>query len=114
MSMPASLLATKLFFPPARLALVPRPRLVERLQTGLRGPLTLISAPTGYGKTTLVAEWRAGPGATVPAAWLALDKEDNDPARFLHYLFACLGTLQDGFLEEGLRLLQAPQEPSME
>jgi LuxR family maltose regulon positive regulatory protein len=112
--MPDSLLTTKLFFPPARLALVPRPRLVERLQTGLRGPLTLISAPTGYGKTTMVAEWRAGPGAAVQAAWLALDKEDNDPARFLHYLFACLGTLQDGFLEEGLQMLQAPQKPSME
>ena len=112
--METALLTTKLYFPPARPALVARPRLVERFQAGLRGPLTLISAPTGYGKTTLVSEWRAGPGASLPAAWLALDKEDNDPARFLYYLFACLDTLQNGFLEQGLRMLQAPQKPSME
>jgi LuxR family maltose regulon positive regulatory protein len=64
--MPTSLLTTKLYFPSTRPALVPRPRLLERLQSGLRGPLTLISAPAGYGKTTLLSEWRAGPGASLP------------------------------------------------
>ncbi len=87
------LLATKFYFPPGRPVLVPRPRLVERLQAGLKGPLTLISAPAGSGKTTLLSEWRAGPGAGVPVAWLSLDADDNDPARLFQYLFACLGTL---------------------
>jgi LuxR family maltose regulon positive regulatory protein len=71
-----SLLTTKLYFPPARSALVSRPRLVERLQTGLCGRLTLISAPAGSGKTTLLSEWRAGPGAHYPVVWLSLDAAD--------------------------------------
>jgi LuxR family maltose regulon positive regulatory protein len=63
-AMPLNLLATKLFVPPARTYLVPRPRLFDRLQRGLRGRLTLISAPAGYGKTTLVSTWVAACAAT--------------------------------------------------
>ena len=60
--------------------LVPRPRLIARLNAGMRRKLTLISAPAGFGKTTLLGEWIAGCGA--PVAWLSLDKGDNEPARF--------------------------------
>ena len=66
--METALLTTKFYFPATRPGLVRRPRLVERLQAGLRGPLTLISAPAGSGKTTLVSDWRDGPGADHIAA----------------------------------------------
>ena len=63
-SMSTPILATKLFIPPPRPKVVPRPRLIERLNEGLHGKLTLISAPAGFGKTTLVSEWVAGCRAT--------------------------------------------------
>ncbi|MFZ6026966.1 MAG: LuxR C-terminal-related transcriptional regulator [Chloroflexota bacterium] len=107
----SSLLSTKLFVPPVRSTLVSRPRLLERLARGLSGPLTLISAPAGYGKTTLFSEWRAGPGASIPLAWLSLGVEDNDPPRFYQYLLACLNAIQPGTVQELLPLLQSP-EPS--
>jgi len=84
-------LATKLYIPPPRPKIVLRPHLVERLNGGLHHKLTLISAPAGFGKTTLVSEWVAGCGQ--PVAWLSLDEGDNDPARFLVYLVAALQTL---------------------
>jgi LuxR family transcriptional regulator, maltose regulon positive regulatory protein len=108
-----SLLTTKLYFPPTRPSLVARPRLVERLLAGLRGPLTLISAPAGSGKTTLLSEWHSGSGIGTPVAWYSLDKEDNDPARFFQYLFASLDTLQPGLMKEDLRILQVPEKPSI-
>jgi LuxR family maltose regulon positive regulatory protein len=72
--MSAPILATKLYIPPPRLDLVPRPRLLEQLNDGPRSgrELTLISAPAGFGKTTLVSEWVAG--FERPAAWLSLDE----------------------------------------
>ncbi len=94
--MPAPIIATKLLFPPPRPHLIPRPRLIERLIVGLRGPLTLVSAPAGSGKTTLLSEWRAGAGRDIAAAWLSLDASDNDPARFLACLVAGLGMLGQG------------------
>lgn len=94
--------------------LVSRPRLVERLTQGLRGPLTLISAPAGSGKTTLLSAWRAGVGSDFPAAWLSLDAGDNDPARFLTYLAAALETLQKGFTEDTHLLLRSPQPEPVE
>lgn len=109
--MPTSLLTTKLYFPSTRPALVPRPRLLERLQSGLRGPLTLISAPAGYGKTTLLSEWRAGPGASLPVAWLSLDKTDNDPIRFYQYLCSALDAIQAGLAVETESLLKASESP---
>jgi len=68
--MSAPLLTTKLYISPVRPGLVSRPRLIERLNAGLRGKLTLISAPAGFGKTTLLSEWVAGCGR--PVAWLSL------------------------------------------
>ena len=75
--MPTPLLTTKLYIPPPRPNLVPRPRLIERLNEGLRRKLTLISAPAGFGKTTLLNEWVAGYRG--PVAWVSLDEGDNDP-----------------------------------
>ena len=75
------LLTTKLYIPPARPGLVPRPRLVTRLNRGLTGKLTLISAPAGFGKTTLLSDWISQSERYV--AWLSLDDGDNDPTRVL-------------------------------
>jgi len=103
------LLATKLYIPPVRANRGARPRLLQRLDEGLRqgARLTLISAPAGFGKTTLVGEWIASCGR--PAAWLSLDAGDNDPAGFLAYLIAALQTAAPGIGAGVLASLQAPQ-----
>ena len=87
------LLQDKLYVPPIRPVLVPRPRLIARLNEGLRPAckLTLVSAPAGFGKTTLLGEWIRQ--IDRPAAWLSLDERDDDPARFWAYLAAALGSL---------------------
>src|SRR5258706_9353379 len=90
-SMPTPILATKLYIPPPRPKVVLRPRLIERLNEGLHGKLTLISAPAGFGKTTLLSGWVAGCGR--PVAWLSLEEGDSDPTRFLSYLVAALQTI---------------------
>ncbi len=95
------LLQSKLFVPPTRPALVPRPRLLDKLNEGLHRKLTLVSAPAGFGKTTLVSEWIAGIGR--PVAWLSLDEGDSDPARFLTYLVAALQTIAPT-MGEGVRV----------
>src|SRR5258707_5929197 len=107
--MPTPILATKLYIPPLRPNVVLRPRLIERLNEGLHRKLTLISAPAGFGKTTLVSEWLASCQRT--AAWLSLDKGDNDPACFLTYLVAALQTIAATIGEEVLGVLQSPQPP---
>ena len=117
--MPAPILATKLYLPPPRPGIVPRPRLMERLNEGLTAgrKLALISASAGFGKTTLASEWIAG--CKRPVAWLSLDEGDNDPTRFLTYLVAALQTLPPktggANIGEGvLGVLQSPQPPSIE
>jgi LuxR family maltose regulon positive regulatory protein len=110
--MTTSLLTTKLHVPPRRPSLVTRPRLLERLNAGLHQSLTLISAPAGFGKTTLLSEWAAECGHLV--AWLSLDKSDNDPARFLAYLVAALQTVQPDVGKTALVALQSPQPPATE
>ena len=112
--MPTPVLATKLYIPPSRPKLVFRPRLIERLNEGLQSAqsVTLISAPAGFGKTTLVSEWIAD--FTRPVAWLSLDEGDNDPARFLTYLIAALQTVASGIGESILGVLQSPQPPPPE
>lgn len=82
------LLTTKLACPQPRADLVSRPRLRARVEAGLRGPLTLICAAAGFGKTSVLADVLAPLGST--AAWLSLDAADADPARFLRYLVAAL------------------------
>jgi LuxR family maltose regulon positive regulatory protein len=88
--------------------------LVERLNEGLAAgnKLTLVSAPAGSGKTTLIGEWVAGCGRA--SAWLSLDEADSDPSRFLAYLVAALRTIEPGVGEGLLALLMTPQPPSSE
>jgi LuxR family maltose regulon positive regulatory protein len=106
------ILATKLYIPPLRPNVVSRPRLIARLNEGLHRNLTLISAPAGFGKTTLVSEWLAG--GSQPVAWLSLDEGENDPARFLTYLIAALQTIAAKIGEGVLGGLQSPQPPPPE
>jgi len=106
------ILATKLYLPRLRPHVVSRSRLLERLNEGLHCKLTLLSAPAGFGKTTLVSEWLAG-GAR-PAAWLSLDEGENDPIRFLTYLVAALQTIAATLGEGVLRALQSSQPPPPE
>ena len=106
------ILATKLYTPPSRLNIVLRPCLIERLTGAMHCKLTLISAPAGFGKTTLVSEWLAG--CQRPAAWLSMDEGDNDPTRFLTYLVAALRTIAANIGEEVLSALQSPQPPFTE
>jgi LuxR family maltose regulon positive regulatory protein len=136
--MPTQLLTTKLYIPPVRPGLVSRPRLIERLNAGLRSgrKLTLISAPAGFGKTTLLSEWvgqildigdwRLDSGETSPSpisnlqsqvSWVSLDKGDNDLVRFLAYFVAALQISNIQSPNIGARVLsafQAPQPPPVE
>ncbi len=128
---PSPLLATKLYIPPPRPHLVARPRLVERIQAGLAGKLTLIAAPAGFGKTTLVSEWIADRRLQIAdytkrdlnlqplvsnlqspgMAWVSLDAEDNDATRFWSYIIAGFQTIAPMVGTTALALLQSLQSP---
>ncbi|EJL26168.1 LuxR C-terminal-related transcriptional regulator [Brevibacillus sp. BC25] len=105
------IVTTKLYMPPPRLKIVSRPRLIEQLNEGLTRKLTVISAPAGSGKTTLVSEWLAG--GDRPFAWISMDDGDNDPACFLTYLYTALRNIDpniDPNIESGIvPLLHSPQ-----
>ena len=116
------ILTTKLYIPRPRPDLVKRQRLTKRLDEGLRlgRKLTLISASAGSGKTTLLSEWLHTLGAHrdapllepgVRAAWLSLDEDDNDPARFWAYVIAALQTVHPQLVRSVLPMLQGPQPP---
>jgi LuxR family maltose regulon positive regulatory protein len=134
---PEALLKTKLYIPPLRPNLVARPRLIERLNQGLQlgHRLSLISAPAGFGKTTLVTEWLSKlpkrvsitpspthsltptplhPPTRSPIAWLSLDEGDDDLTRFLAYLVAALQSIELTIGEGALAMLQSPQPPPTE
>jgi LuxR family maltose regulon positive regulatory protein len=103
------LLETKYRVPARRLGLVERPRLNVRLAAGLEAPLMLVSAPAGFGKTTLLVEWLAtavADGCTV--AWLSLDSRDNDPAAFWAYLATAIESAAPGVGAAALSVLQSP------
>ena len=116
------LLSTKFYIPPTRSKIVTRPRLIERLNAGLDHKLTLISAPAGFGKTTLVSEWveelrtdaADGNGTVARIAWLSLDAGDNDLTRFLIYTIAALQSAEAGLAQGTLQSLQSPQPPPAE
>ena len=106
------LLTTKLYIPQLTLDLVPRPHLYERLDEGLTRKLTLVSAPTGFGKSTLVTGWLSE--RDQPAAWLSLDQGDNDPVRFWTYLIAAIQTIHQEMGVEARQIVSAPQLRSTE
>ncbi|TAK26907.1 MAG: hypothetical protein EPO21_24540 [Chloroflexota bacterium] len=101
------LLATKLSPPLTRPELVARPRLFEWLLKGLQGKLTVLSAPAGFGKTTLLGQWSLH--FEYPVAWVSLDPADNDPIRFWAYLIAALQTIHPGLGDTALTLLRSSQ-----
>ncbi|MDQ3167357.1 MAG: helix-turn-helix transcriptional regulator, partial [Chloroflexota bacterium] len=106
------LLATKLYMPRWRPGLVSRPGLVERLGLGAERKLTLVSAPAGFGKTTLLAEWLVTlPARDRAAAWVSLDATDNDPALFWSYVITALRGIAPGVGAGSLSLLLSPQPP---
>ncbi|MBA2289510.1 MAG: AAA family ATPase, partial [Chloroflexia bacterium] len=105
-------LVTKLYVPPPRPKVVSRPRLINQLNDGLHRRLTLVSAPAGFGKTTLVSQWVAG--CERPVAWLSLDEADHDTARFLTYLIAALQTVAANVGVGVVDALQSPQPPATE
>ena len=110
--MASPLLETKFHVPRRRRGAVDRPRLNERLSRGAESALTLVSAPAGFGKTTLLAEWLAiASNDERSAGWLSLDQRDNDPVLFWTYLITALKTAAPGVGEGALSLLQSPQAP---
>jgi len=115
------ILVTKLFIPAIRPELVIRPRLIERFDEGINRKLTLISAPAGFGKSTLVTEWidSKGDNALSPfcVAWVSLDENDNDPVCFLTYLVEALHRMKGTKNQIGagaLAMLRSPQPPPSE
>src|SRR5215218_7065443 len=109
--MDRQILKAKLYVPRGRLDNVPRPRLYERLDESVRRELTVVSAPAGFGKTTLLADWSWR--SELPVAWASLDERDDDPVRFFLYLIAAIGTIHEDFGETTrsfLRSLQSREE----
>ena len=113
--MPNLLLSTKFNVPSLRPGLVARPLLIEQIDTNLlqdsayRRKLTLISAPAGYGKTTLAIDWLQHLG--LPFSWLSLDEADNDPRRFITYLIAAMQRVDENVGQAATTMLQSPQPP---
>jgi LuxR family maltose regulon positive regulatory protein len=111
-AMVTSLLTTKLYRPPVSPKLVPRPQLIRRLEEGLQlgHRVTVISAPAGFGKTTLLSDWLSQTDR--PVAWLSLDEGDNDPTRFLAYLIVALQRIDPDIGQTAQAMLQAPRAAS--
>src|SRR5687768_16513823 len=108
--MASSLLATKLRIPPRTRHVVRRARLVDALERGIPDhKLVLVSAPAGYGKTTLLSEWAHA--SRFPVAWLSVGEEDNDPERFLRYLLTAWEEVQPGVRESPVGLLLGGMMP---
>lgn len=112
MSAATPILTTKLYRPRPRTDLVARPQLLNRVVEATRRPLTLVSAPAGFGKTTLLAAWLEQSSGRV--AWLSLDDGDNDPIRFWTYCIAALQTVEPTLGEDLRPILLAPQLPATE
>lgn len=110
--MPEALIRTKLHLPFTRQGLVSRPQLKKRIRQGVRGPLTLIAAPAGFGKTTLAASYASE--SEMPLAWLSLDKDDNQIERFLNYLVAALQAVAPTIGSEAAMLLSAVGRPPLD
>jgi LuxR family maltose regulon positive regulatory protein len=107
-----TLSTTKLYTPPLCQTLVVRPTLIAALAAALTHGLTIVSAPAGYGKTTLVSHWLRVAG--LPSAWISLDEGDNDPVRFLHYFLVALGRIIPTIKPDLLGMLQGPPPASFD
>ena len=109
-----SIVSTKLFIPPVRPRYLARERLIEGLNVGLDRKLILVTAPAGYGKTTLMSIWSAQ--SSNPVTWLSLDERDNDEDRFLTHLVASFQMLENGsdIGKSTLSLRQSPQPPPVQ
>src|SRR5215212_9357343 len=106
------LLETKLYVPRSRSGLVPRPRLVEAIRQGAAHKLTVVVAPAGFGKTTLLADALADPaGGEQAASWVSLDPSDNEPGRFLSYVIAALQKTHPAVGAHAISLLRSPKPP---
>lgn len=115
--MPTPLLTTKLYIPRPHSKLVSRPHLLERLNAGLdtASGVTLVAAPAGFGKTTLVTEWlQKQEKNSVGVAWFSLDEADNDPVRFFTYFVAALQTINPKLGQSTQNILDAPQPAAPE
>lgn len=110
--MSLQILTTKLYIPATRSEIVSRPHLIKRLNHGLRTRLTLVCAPAGFGKTTIISEWLSQ--CDYPSTWLSLDEQDNDPVRFLMYVIAALQTIEPRIGDDILQTLQSPQPPAID
>ena len=99
------LLKTKITIPPLPAGYIARPRLTEMIEGGTRGPITLVCAPAGYGKTNLLIEWARGTRSRV--AWLTLDSADNDHGHLYRYLISALQTLEQHLGEEAIDFIQS-------
>jgi LuxR family transcriptional regulator, maltose regulon positive regulatory protein len=108
------LLQTKFYMPPLRSDLVSRPRLLERLDAGLQARLMLISAPPGFGKSTLLSDWIARRNLQGETAWLSLDEGDNDPVRFWRYVIGSLQRVQPDIGRAAQSLFHTLKSPSLE
>ncbi|MBX2999257.1 MAG: tetratricopeptide repeat protein [Caldilineaceae bacterium] len=108
------LLQTKFYIPPPRPDLISRPRLLERLDTGLQAKLMLISAPPGFGKSTLLGDWIAQRNLQERTAWLSLDEGDNDPVRFWRYVIGSLQRVQPEIGRAAQGLFPSLKSPSLE
>ncbi len=108
------LLETKFFVPIASHALILRPRLMALLDTCPRRPLTLVSAPAGFGKTTLLSEWvQALSPESIRVAWVSLDEQDNDLVRFWRYVLTALDRLQPGMCTDLVTLVRTQPSPPL-
>ena len=110
--MASTLLSTKLYIPTPHQETISRPHLVSKLNAGLSGKLTLVSAPAGFGKTTLISEWIQQ--TNLPAAWLTLDKDDNNLVRFITHLAAAIQTVASEPGSRILALFHSPNPPATE
>lgn len=108
------LINTKFYQPPTRPELVARPQLIERLDAGMQRKLTLISAPAGFGKTTLVSSWCSAQHTHLRHTWLSLDAGDNDPSRFWSYVTAALQRVHPAVKEQVMPLLHLLPAPPIE
>src|SRR4051812_37219817 len=109
--MAGALVGTKLFVPRQRAGLLARPQLTALLREGAESKLTLVSAPAGFGKTTLVAGWVATVAGDRSVAWLSLDGGDDDAVPFWTYVVTALRRVAPGVGADSLPLLQAAQPP---